>query len=553
LCVLTSTSIYASVSFGENPALNLVAGGNNVFYGIANNDGTGTSGSGAIYSWNTSSNSYVAVAYNILNIAGTPVVANDGSIYVLSSQGGNNPNGALYHIVNGVATPVHVFTNTSGEGANPNFITMVPDGRIYGTTLNGGWGGNGTIFVYNPKDSSFSSPQSFSGANGRTPYGLTYANGFLYGATGSGGTNNVGTLYKWDYINDSAITTLHNFSGSNDGAYPAEYPLSLSNDGNTLMGATLWGANISTKYTKQTGTTFAYSIPDNAYNVVWYGNYLQPTSPVQAKDGTWYQSVVDPNDAWDILAFTSYGECPKGFSWNGANCASSIKVNSGDSTSIATDGSVWVFGPTYSDGNCPVAGSGWNGWECNIVTASDMIKYNINHVYLGADSTVALNRNGTGIIAPTVVFTGPNSSTDQGKNYQNTGINGLAYNPADNSLIATQQWGGAKSDGYINKFIANGLNDITGTDVYDFNGVNPSSSCITDSNDIANYVGSDLRISGYYIRGMFTGDWQEHNGGLCSGGIIILSQDLDGSSGSWEDTSCYWLVGNWRNTISCPS
>ncbi|MEN9391051.1 MAG: hypothetical protein RL017_348, partial [Pseudomonadota bacterium] len=48
------------------------------------------------------------------------------------------------------------------------------------------------------------------------------------------------------------------------------------------------------------------------------------------------------------------------------------------------------------------------------------------------------------------------------------GINGLAYNPADNSIIATQQWGGANSDGYINKFTANGLNPITATDVYDF-------------------------------------------------------------------------------------
>jgi hypothetical protein len=61
----------------ENPALNLVAGGNNVFYGIANNDGTGASVSGAVYSWNPSSNSYVAVVDNIPNPAGTPVVASD--------------------------------------------------------------------------------------------------------------------------------------------------------------------------------------------------------------------------------------------------------------------------------------------------------------------------------------------------------------------------------------------------------------------------------------------------------------------------------------------
>ncbi|MCX8513945.1 MAG: hypothetical protein ORN24_00070, partial [Burkholderiales bacterium] len=127
LCALSVTTAYAAnTDYGENPALNLVAGGNNVFYGIANSDGIG-GGFGVVYSWNASSNTYAAVADNIPNIEGTPVVASDGSIYVLSSQGSGNPNGVLYHIVNGVATPVHVFTNTSGEGANPNFITMVPD------------------------------------------------------------------------------------------------------------------------------------------------------------------------------------------------------------------------------------------------------------------------------------------------------------------------------------------------------------------------------------------------------------------------------------------
>ncbi|MEN9390992.1 MAG: hypothetical protein RL017_289, partial [Pseudomonadota bacterium] len=79
-----------------------------------------------------------------------------------------------------------------------------------------------------------------------------------------------------------------------------------------------------------------------------------------------------------------------------------------------------------------------------------------------------LSKNNSAMFTPTVVFTGANSTNDQGKNYKNTGINGLAYNPADNSIIATQQWGGANSDGYINKFTANGLNTITANDVYDF-------------------------------------------------------------------------------------
>jgi uncharacterized repeat protein (TIGR03803 family) len=561
LCALISSSAYASISFGENPALNLVTGGNNVFYGIANNDGTGTSGSGAVYSWNASSNTYAAVAANIPNIVGSPVVASDGSIYVLSSQGGSDPNGALYHIVNGVATPVHVFTNTSGEGANPNFITMVPDGRIYGTTYKGGYGGYGTIFVYNPKDNSFSSPQSFSGADGGYPQGLVYTNGYLYGVTQWGGANGVGALYKWDYINDGAITVLHSFSKNNDLNGP-QTELSLSNDGNTLMGTTFYNGN------DWGGGTFAYNIPSNSYNIVWYGNYYQATPPVQAQDGTWYQSAVSTDDHWDILAFHYTAGCPKGFSWDGANCASSINLNNPDDKGWGPDvifwqdGGLYISGSGYNDRypvNCPNAGSGpdfeISSVPCNILTASDVQKYNIGGYFTWANDDVYLSKALFGF-PPTVVYSGTNSSPD----FKNDGINGLAYNSSDNSLIATQQWGGANSLGYINKFTANGLNSITGNDVYNFIGASPSDSCANDAQQIYAFTieGNVFMVdSKYYLVGIIIGgydglpDFQEQNG-VCRNGGLILSTDQDGNEfNTWVDTSCYWGVGNWKNTLYC--
>jgi uncharacterized repeat protein (TIGR03803 family) len=402
-CALSlASSAFASNStfFGTNPTGTLMPGNtSNVFYGIDNAIGAGENdyNSGIVYAFNTSTNSYNAIISWLYAVpTGNPVVASDGSIYVVSSGNGitsNNKYGSLWHIVNGVVNEVHVFNNTSGEGANPNFITMVPDGRIFGTTLNGGWGGNGTIFEYNPKDGSFSSPQSFSGANGKNPFGLIYANGYLYGVTANGGATGQGALYKWDYIDDANITVLHSFSSNNDISDP-QNQLTLSNDGNTLMGTALYNNE------DYGGGTFAYSIPTNTYSVVWSGNYYETTSPVQAKDGTWYQSAVSAgNDRWRILAFTY------------------------DATKPAP-------------------------------------------------------------VNPTVVFDGDNSTNNQGRNFQSTPINGLTYNPADNSLIATQQWGGANGDGYINKFIANGTNAIQGTDVYDFN----SSAFINLNIKIQNYT-----------------------------------------------------------------
>ncbi|MEN9391220.1 MAG: hypothetical protein RL017_518, partial [Pseudomonadota bacterium] len=138
------------------------------------------------------------------------------------------------------------------------------------------------------------------------------------------------------------------------------------------------------------------------------------------------------------------------------------------------------------------------------------------------------------------------------------GINGLAYNPADNSIIATQQWGGANSDGYINKFTANGLNPIASNDVYDFIGVNPSSSCTNDANQMDYYIThlDDEALptpSGWYILGVLDSNSQDQNG-VCRGAILGVNKKPYVNLQYWKrDSSCYWQIGNWSNTSNCAS
>jgi uncharacterized repeat protein (TIGR03803 family) len=382
LCAEVSNSAFAQVG---NPVGKLVPGLTaNIFYGFASYGGG--SNTGAVYSYNANSGTYTNIANLDFTPSGNPVVGSDGSIYAVSQHvdsTGHNTNGALYQIQsNGTIALIHAFTNNNGEGSAPNFISLMPDGNIVGTTLYGGWGGFGTIFEYNPQTQVFTSPQSFSGNNGKYPYGVIYAQGYLYGVTENGGSADGGVLYRLQYqFSNQGIDVLHNFTGNgNDGLNPANL-LTLSNDGNTLMGTTLWGSSQGTPYTNSSGNTFSYSIPNNCYNVVWIDTFLQPTSPVQAADGYWYQSVVSPNDQWDILVFSDDG------------------------------------------------------------TKHD--------------------------IGPATVFSGANSTNNQGRNYQNLPINGLTYNPADNTLLGTQEWNGANGLGYINKFqIANWW--ISSTDMYDF-------------------------------------------------------------------------------------
>jgi uncharacterized repeat protein (TIGR03803 family) len=383
LCSLSMTTAYAqAATTGEYPIGRMVPGIEpNIFYGNASY--AGASNTGVVYSYNASTGTYTDIINLNFTPSGNPVVASDGSIYVIAQNAdnsGNNPYGALYHIVNGNIILNHSFTNSNCDGANPNFITLMPDGKIVGTTLNGGWG-YGTIFQYNPIDGSFPPPQFFVGTNGKRPFGVIYANGYLYGVTENGGSSNNGVLYRLTYPFNSPINILHNFTGNgSDGSNPADL-LTISNDGNTIMGTTLWGSSQGTKYTSSSGSTFSYSIPNNQYLVVWIDDFLQPTSPVQAADGYWYQSVIDGNDNWDILAFSDDG----------------TKSN----------------------------------------------------------------------IGPATLFSGANSTNNQGRNFQNIPINGLTYNPANNTYLGTQQWNGANGFGYINQFqIANWW--ITSSDVYDF-------------------------------------------------------------------------------------
>src|SRR5215471_16167291 len=87
------------------------------------------------------------------------------------------------------------------SGAVPQAPLLIGvDGAFYGTTLNGGKSGKGTVFRLNTNGSGYIVLHSFdaTGADGQNPYaGLIQATDeALYGTTYSGGSNGVGTVFK---------------------------------------------------------------------------------------------------------------------------------------------------------------------------------------------------------------------------------------------------------------------------------------------------------------------------------------------------------------------
>ena len=108
-------------------------------------------------------------------------------------------------------------------------------GASAGTTLSGGVPNRGTVYTFDLSSGTVSFVHDFDGADGASPASsLVVAGSDLFGTTSEGGSNGRGTVFR--ITTAGVFTTLHSFTGSGDGIYPA-YGLAVGSDGN-LYGST---------------------------------------------------------------------------------------------------------------------------------------------------------------------------------------------------------------------------------------------------------------------------------------------------------------------------
>jgi uncharacterized repeat protein (TIGR03803 family) len=96
---------------------------------------------------------------------------------------------------------LHYFSTNNEDGFNPSSsLVLDPSGNLYGATAQGGAYGGGTVFELKPKAGGQWAERlySFNGNDGAEPDGgLVFdASGDLYGTTGVGGTDDVGTVFE---------------------------------------------------------------------------------------------------------------------------------------------------------------------------------------------------------------------------------------------------------------------------------------------------------------------------------------------------------------------
>jgi uncharacterized repeat protein (TIGR03803 family) len=165
-----------------------------------------------------------------------------GNFYGTCLFGGKNGDGTVfrYSLKKGNVTILHTFDGSDGQFPEHG-VVMDKDGDLYGVTMVGGANDNGTVYEI-AGDGTFASLYSFSGgADGGYIYGgLTIDGaGNLYGSAVDGGTYGAGTVFK--LATDGTLSVLYTFTGGADGGEPQGDMLLL---GKNLYSSTgIGGAN----------------------------------------------------------------------------------------------------------------------------------------------------------------------------------------------------------------------------------------------------------------------------------------------------------------------
>src|SRR5450755_2310709 len=157
----------------------------------------------------------------------------------------------LFVITSAVAVPVTAQTYkvvVDFTSQSPSLLAVGPaaaqgrDGNFYGTSVTGGTNDLGTVFKITPSG-TLATLYSFDGTVGEYPYGgLTLgADGNFYGAANRGGPSGFGSIFK--ITPTGVVTALHSFTNYGEGTNPSSAPVQGA-DGN-FYGSTS-GVDVST-------------------------------------------------------------------------------------------------------------------------------------------------------------------------------------------------------------------------------------------------------------------------------------------------------------------
>jgi uncharacterized repeat protein (TIGR03803 family) len=184
------------------------------------------------------------------------IQASDGNFYGVTSGGGASNYGTLFKMTDdGTVTVLHSFASADAEGSIPETLVEGADGYFYGTTYVGGSNDRGTIFKATVAG-GVSAIHSFDAIDGNHHSPLVWApDGSLYGTTRKDGASGLGTVYN--VKPDGFFEVVASFTGAN-GATP--YAGLAVGSGGRIHGTTSAGG-ASGPLPGSSGTVFYFTIP----------------------------------------------------------------------------------------------------------------------------------------------------------------------------------------------------------------------------------------------------------------------------------------------------
>lgn len=193
---------------------------------------------------------------------GSLVLADNNIMYGMQQDDNPNPAGLIFSF-----NPLNYYNEKNSgfwgsNGAYPidNSLINIHDGFLYGLTSGGGANNDGVIFKYDPLADEITKLYDFSSSTGSYPTGdlLAINNDVCYGMTNTGGSNNLGVIYKYS-LTDIEYIVIHEFDGIN-GANPTGSLIQASNG--KLYGLTTNGGEFDK------GVVFEFDLSNNTFSKI---------------------------------------------------------------------------------------------------------------------------------------------------------------------------------------------------------------------------------------------------------------------------------------------